>query len=150
MVKISERAQQLLEESSDLVTKLGQADELIKAQAADAPGVNSGKRVANVVLGAINAVPKILDSLTIRPQRFVKAYKALEERQDQELKKFEGRGVGGQGLQFVQNAIRDGYNIAASTFLLADALGKAAAIARKRCQSFWLTFRPRLVLLPIK
>ena len=126
MIKLSERAQQLLEESADIGVKLGQADELLKAKAAGAPGMQSDKRVANAVLGAINAVPKILDSVTVRPQRFVKAYEALEERQDEELKKFEGRGVGGQGLQFVQNAIRDGYNIAASSFLLADALGKAA------------------------
>ena len=126
LAKLSKTAERLLAKPSDIGLKLGQADELIKAQAAGAPGMRSDQRVANAVIGAINAVPKILDSVSVRPQRFVKAYQALEERQDEELKKFEGKSAPTQGLQFVKNAVRDGYNVAASTFLLADALGKAA------------------------
>jgi hypothetical protein len=125
-MKLSPKAQELLERSSQLGTAFGEKAQELEAEAASAPGMQSDKTAVNLMAGAALAAPKILDSVTVRPQRIVKAYQALEERQDEEIKKFEGKGLTGGAYQFVGNAVRDGYNVAASTFLLADALSEAA------------------------
>tara|TARA_R110000765_G_scaffold288882_3_gene385098 strand:- start:872 stop:5017 length:4146 start_codon:yes stop_codon:yes gene_type:complete len=93
----------------------------------------------NLVLGAAKAIPKIFE-----PERYVKTYDALEERQDKLLKEYEGKGPIGSTWRFVKNAGRDAANIAAAAFVLSDALGEAASKDPEAVSEFFAALPPTI------
>ena len=90
----------------------------------DYPGYKSEQRVVNALLGAFKAIPKMVE-----PERYVKTYQALEERQDKILKDVEKARESGPfsgALEFTFNAMRDAGDIMSAIFVLSDAHEQAA------------------------
>ena len=106
-----------------------------------APGMGGDEAilgsVANLVLGAAKAIPKILE-----PERYVKTYDALEERQEKLLKEYDDKGPIGSTWRFVKNTARDASNIAAAAFVLSDALGEAASKDPEAVAEFFAAIPP--------
>ena len=106
-----------------------------------APGMGGDEAVlgsvANLIMGAAKAIPKILE-----PERYVKTYDALEERQEKLLKEYDDKGPIGSTWRFVKNTARDASNIAAAAFVLADALGEAASKDPEAVSEFFAALPP--------
>ena len=64
-MKLSPKAQELLDRSSQLGTAFGEKAQELEAEAASAPGMQSDKTAVNLMAGAALAAPKILDSVTV-------------------------------------------------------------------------------------
>lgn len=98
--------------------------------------------IPNVVLGALKAIPKMAE-----PERYIKTYKALEERQDKLLKTMEQARESGPfsgALEFSYNVLRDAGDIAAAAFVLSDALGTAADKSPEDVAEFLSTIPPAI------
>ena len=88
------------------------------------PAVRSDSAIYNLVTGAFKSIPKMAE-----PERYVKVYSALEERQDKLMKSMEearSSGPFSAALEFTYNGLRDAGDIATAAFILSDALGDAA------------------------
>ena len=139
--RLKEEARKHLDEPLISAERYDATTDSYKPLIGQAPGMGGDAAVfgsvENLIMGAAKAIPKILE-----PERYVKTYDALEERQDKLLKEYDDRGPIGSVWQFVRNTGRDAANIAAAAFVLSDALGEAASKDPEAVSEFFAALPP--------